>query len=150
MLTMMDLQAPSDLPSHPTTPPPKQPASDHPPRPTAQAKALLEEYYIGDLVASDPALAAASTTAKAAADFISQPVVVEQNPPTLHPRDKVALPLVERIEISHNTCVPLPVSSPASALGFLSSISYHLLCIMLSCTLFTTAALVWNPIMTFP
>ncbi|KXZ49738.1 hypothetical protein GPECTOR_20NIT1 [Gonium pectorale] len=65
---------------------------------SSKAKAMLAQYYIGDLVASKPAAAApeaqpvASTSAPAA-----DPLVV------LAPRSKVKLPLVERIELNRNT-----------------------------------------------
>ncbi|GLC36090.1 hypothetical protein PLESTB_001381700 [Pleodorina starrii] len=70
---------------------------------SSKAKKMLAQYYIGDLVASKPAAAqepqpVASTSAPApAAAAEADPLVV------LNPRQKIRLPLVERIELNRNT-----------------------------------------------
>ncbi|PNW79324.1 hypothetical protein CHLRE_09g410950v5 [Chlamydomonas reinhardtii] len=74
---------------------------------SSKAKAMLAQYYIGDLVASKPATANGTATANgngtatangtAAAAPPADPLVV------LTGRAKVKLPLVERIELNRNT-----------------------------------------------
>nr|QPB70507.1 NitA [Volvox powersii] len=71
---------------------------------SSKAKKMLAQYYIGDLVASkqgpaaEPQPPASSTSAPAAAAVAAaDPLVV------LNPRQKVRLPLVERIELNRNT-----------------------------------------------
>lgn len=82
-----------------------------------QAKAMLKDYYIGELVASDPKatattattapIAVTATTATAATDLV-----------TLNPRERVSLTLTEKIEVSHNTRIfRFALPSPQHRLG---------------------------------
>ncbi|EFJ43675.1 nitrate reductase [Volvox carteri f. nagariensis] len=68
---------------------------------SSKAKAMLAQYYIGDLVASKPAAAGATVPEP-------QPVASTSSPAVdplvvLNPRQKVKLPLIERIELNRNT-----------------------------------------------
>mmetsp|Transcript_30238 Transcript_30238/g.78184 ORF Transcript_30238/g.78184 Transcript_30238/m.78184 type:complete len:834 (-) Transcript_30238:53-2554(-) len=62
-----------------------------------KAKKLLEDYYIGDLAGGTGAAPVGAAPASAAAAVPGQPLM------TLNPKKRMALPLIEKIEVSHNT-----------------------------------------------
>ncbi|GIL55781.1 hypothetical protein Vafri_11308 [Volvox africanus] len=73
---------------------------------SSKAKAMLAQYYIGDLVASKPDSTAPAAAAAAAPE--PQPIASTSAPASdllvaLNPRQKIKLPLIERIELNHNT-----------------------------------------------
>ncbi|MEW5308874.1 MAG: hypothetical protein WDW38_000798 [Sanguina aurantia] len=71
---------------------------------SSKAKKILAEYYIGDLAES------VAVAAVADKDVIMQAVMAakeaiasDEAPVALQPRDRIKLPLIEKIEVSHNT-----------------------------------------------
>eukprot|EP00199_Chlamydomonas_sp_CCMP681_P001486 CAMPEP_0119101232 /NCGR_PEP_ID=MMETSP1180-20130426/336_1 /TAXON_ID=3052 ORGANISM="Chlamydomonas cf sp, Strain CCMP681" /NCGR_SAMPLE_ID=MMETSP1180 /ASSEMBLY_ACC=CAM_ASM_000741 /LENGTH=868 /DNA_ID=CAMNT_0007085319 /DNA_START=39 /DNA_END=2645 /DNA_ORIENTATION=+ len=88
-----------------------------------KAKAMLEKYYVGHLIASDTSALAAAAALATVATLI---VAAETNPPTLHAKNKVSLPLIERIEVSHNTRIfRFALPTPSHRLGL--PVGRHLL-----------------------
>lgn len=78
-----------------------------------KAKAMLEEYYVGDLIASPtPAVAAVTTVTTNGVHKAADSLI------TLNPREKVTLTLTERIEVSHDTRIfRFALPSPDHKLG---------------------------------
>lgn len=104
-----------------------------------QAKAMLKDYYVGDLVDSPApsttsgmvtvastvstatvasAASSASLTSAASSDGGSASSTPAPAPVALNPREKVKLRMTERIEVSHNTRIfRFALPSPEHRLG---------------------------------
>lgn len=106
---------------------------------SAKAKAMLKDYYLGELVASAPAAPITNGTTNGitnglsnghgtigtngthngmASSSSSSSGGEDDEPVTLNPRDKVTLALTERIEVSHNARIfRFALPSPRHRLG---------------------------------
>jgi nitrate reductase (NAD(P)H) len=80
-----------------------------------QAKAMLADYYVGELVVD---AGATTTAAGTSTSSPAAPTTAVADPITLNPRAKVTLKLAERIEVSHNTRIfRFALPSPQHRLG---------------------------------
>jgi len=95
---------------------------------SAKAQAMLEEYYIGDLVASKDDLDAPPPFPK---DDTPELLSASGNPIALNPKERIPLPLIEREVLSHDVRrLRFALQSPKHVLGL--PVGKH---ILMSCSI---------------